>query len=157
MRSRETLIRLQRFQVDEKRRAVSEIEAMIADFERKIAELDQQISIEQERSGITDVKHFAYPMFAKAAGDRKEKLLQSVSGLKEQHGKAQDALAEEFGELMTSGSMAIARAMHSRCCWPPDRAVPEVWSRSLTSAHRPARCRLRVTIASRSAAECARP
>ncbi len=99
MRSRETLIRLQRFQVDEKRRAVGEIEVMIADFERKIAELDQQISVEQERSGITDVKHFAYPMFAKAAGDRKEKLLESIDGLKAQLVKAQDDLAEEFGEL----------------------------------------------------------
>jgi len=99
MRSRETLIRLQRFQVDEKRRAVGELEVMIADFERKIAELDQQISVEQERSGITDVKHFAYPMFAKAAGDRKEKLLESIDGLKAQLVKAQDDLAEEFGEL----------------------------------------------------------
>jgi len=99
MRSRETLIRLQRFQVDEKRRAVGEIEVMIADFERKITELDQQISVEQERSGITDVKHFAYPMFAKAAGDRKVKLLESIDGLKEQLVKAQDDLAEEFGEL----------------------------------------------------------
>ncbi len=99
MRSRETLIRLQRFQVDEKRRAVGEIEVMIADFERKIAELDQQISVEQERAGITDVKHFAYPMFAKAAGDRKVKLLESIDGLKEQLVKAQDDLAEEFGEL----------------------------------------------------------
>lgn len=99
MRSRETLIRLQRFQVDEKRRAVGEIEVMIADFERKIAELDQQISVEQERSGITDVKHFAYPMFAKAAGDRKVKLLESIDGLKAQLVKAQDDLAEEFGEL----------------------------------------------------------
>ena len=99
MRSRETLIRLQRFQVDEKRRAVGEIEVMIADFGRKITELDQQISVEQERSGITDVKHFAYPMFAKAAGDRKVKLLESIDGLKEQLVKAQDDLAEEFGEL----------------------------------------------------------
>ena len=34
---------------------------------------------------------------------------------------------------MTSGSTAIARAMHSRCCWPPDRPVPGLWSRrSLT-------------------------
>ncbi len=99
MRSRETLIRLQRFQVDEKRRAVGEIEVMIADFERKIAELDQQISVEQERSGITDVKHFAYPMFAKAAGDRKVKLLESIDGLTAQLVKAQDDLAEEFGEL----------------------------------------------------------
>src|SRR3989304_1946615 len=25
----------------------------------------------------------------------------------------------------TRGSVAIARAMHRRCCWPPGRAAPE--------------------------------
>ncbi len=40
---------------------------------------------------------------------------------------------------MTSGSTAIARAMHRRCCWPPDNAVPLSLRRSLTSSHRPAR------------------
>ena len=35
----------------------------------------------------------------------------------------------------------MARAMHSRCCWPPERAVPLSWSRSLTSSQRPARFR----------------
>ena len=34
---------------------------------------------------------------------------------------------------ITSGLTAIARAMHSRCCWPPDRLMPGVSSRSLTS------------------------
>ena len=34
MKSRETLIRLKKFQVDEKRRKVAQIEAMIAEFER---------------------------------------------------------------------------------------------------------------------------
>ena len=33
----------------------------------------------------------------------------------------------------------MARAMHSRCCCPPDSAVPLSWRRSLTSSHRPAR------------------
>jgi flagellar FliJ protein len=38
MKSRsESLIRLRRFQVDEKRRQVAQIEAMIADFERMAA------------------------------------------------------------------------------------------------------------------------
>ena len=35
----------------------------------------------------------------------------------------------------TSGSFASARAMQSRCCWPPDRPVPGVCNRSLTSSH----------------------
>ena len=34
MKSRETLIRLKKFQVDEKRRKVAQIEGMIAEFER---------------------------------------------------------------------------------------------------------------------------
>ena len=36
MKSRETLIRLKKFQVDEKRRKVAQIESMIADFDRMI-------------------------------------------------------------------------------------------------------------------------
>ena len=36
MKSRDTLIRLKRFQVDEKRRKVSQIEAMIRSEERRV-------------------------------------------------------------------------------------------------------------------------
>ena len=39
----------------------------------------------------------------------------------------------------TSGRVAMARAMQSRCCWPPERPVPGSCSRSLTSFQRPAR------------------
>ena len=47
---------------------------------------------------------------------------------------------------ITSGLTAMARAMHRRCCWPPDRPVPGLCSRSFTSFHRPAFCRLDSTI-----------
>ena len=36
----------------------------------------------------------------------------------------------------TSGCTAIARAMHRRCCWPPERPEPGFSSRSLTSFQR---------------------
>ena len=36
----------------------------------------------------------------------------------------------------TSGSTAIARAMQSRCCWPPERPEPGLSRRSLTSSQR---------------------
>ena len=80
MKSRsESLIRLKKFQVDEKRRQVAQIEMMVADFERMAAELDQQIEIEQQKTGISDVAHFAYSTFAKAAIARRDNLLASAA------------------------------------------------------------------------------
>lgn len=99
MKSRDSLIRLKQFQVDEKRRQLSAIELMIADFKRMATELDLQIKSEQERSGISDVSHFAYPTFAKAAMLRRDNLLQSAADLSGQLESAQDALAEAVEEL----------------------------------------------------------
>src|SRR5260370_763459 len=74
MKSRETLIRLKKFQVDEKRRRVAQIEGMIADFQRMSVDLEREIQSEQERAGINDPAHFAYPTYAKAAIQRREKI-----------------------------------------------------------------------------------
>ena len=49
MKSRDALIRLKRFEVEEKRRKVAEIESMIGEFGQMAADLDRQIAIEQER------------------------------------------------------------------------------------------------------------
>jgi flagellar protein FliJ len=95
----ESLIRLKKFQVDEKRRQVSQIEMMVADFERMAGELDQQIEIEQAKTGISDVAHFAYSTFAKAALARRDNLLASASDMREKLETAQDALAEAIEEL----------------------------------------------------------
>ncbi len=100
MKSRnESLIRLKKFQVDEKRRQVTQIEMMIADFERMAAELDQQIDIEHTKTGISDVAHFAYSTFAKAAIGRRDNLLASANDMKGKLEAAQDALAEAVGDL----------------------------------------------------------
>jgi flagellar FliJ protein len=100
MKSRaESLIRLKKFQVDEKRRQVAQIEAMIADFERMASELDQQIEIEQQKTGISDVAHFAYSTFAKAALTRRDNLLASAGDMKNTLESAQDALAEAVEDL----------------------------------------------------------
>ncbi len=99
MKSRESLIRLKRFQVDEKRRQASDIESMITDFQRMSSDLDLQIQAEQERTGIDDVTHFAYPTFAKAAMKRRDNLIASIDDLNVQLESAQDELAEAFEEL----------------------------------------------------------
>ena len=99
MKSRETLIRLKKFQVDEKRRKVAQIEAMIAEFERIASDLDREIKTEQERAGIHDPAHFAYPTYAKAAMTRRENLKRSADELKTQLDEAQAMLGEAFEEL----------------------------------------------------------
>ena len=99
MKSRDTLIRLKRFHVDEKRRRVAQIEAMIAEFQRMAADLDREILAEQQRAGIHDVAHFAYPTYAKAAAARRDNLVRSAEEMRGQLAEAQDALAEAFEEL----------------------------------------------------------
>lgn len=99
MKSRDTLIRLKRFHVDEKRRQVAQIEAMIADFERMAADLDREIAAEQARAGIDDPGHFAYPTYAKAAMQRRDNLQRSADELKAQLENARAALGEAFEEL----------------------------------------------------------
>lgn len=100
MKSRsESLIRLKKFQVDEKRRQVTQIEMMIADFERMASELDQQIEIEHQKTGISDIAHFAYSTFAKAAIGRRDNLLDSAKDMRVRLEAAQDALAEALEDL----------------------------------------------------------
>jgi flagellar export protein FliJ len=99
MKSRETLIRLKKFHVDEKRRRVVQIETMVADFERMAADLDREIQAEQDKAGIHDPAHYAYPTYAKAAVTRRDNLRHSADELKEQLADAKDALADAFEEL----------------------------------------------------------
>ena len=99
MKSRDTLIRLKKFQVDERRRKVAQIETMIAEFERMAGDLDREIKTEQDRAGINDPAHFAYPTYAKAAMQRKENLKRSADELKVQRDDAKATLGEAFEEL----------------------------------------------------------
>ena len=99
MKSRDTLIRLKKFQVDERRRKVAQIEVMIAEFERMCGDLDREIRTEQDRAGIQDPSHFAYPTYAKAAATRRENLKRSADELKVQLDDAKAALGEAFEEL----------------------------------------------------------
>lgn len=99
MKSRETLIRLKKFQVDEKRRKVAQIETMMAEFDRIATELDREIKLEQDRAGIHDPAHFAYPTYAKAAMGRRENLKRSSDDLKAQLDDAKAMLGEAFEEL----------------------------------------------------------
>lgn len=101
MKSRASLIRSKRFKVEEKRRQVAQIESMIAEFERMAQDLNDQVAAEQERSGIHDSRHFAYPTFAKAAIQRRDNLIASTKELRERRRIAEserDGAVEELAK-----------------------------------------------------------
>jgi flagellar FliJ protein len=99
MKSRYALLRSKRFDVDEKSRRVAEIDYMISDFKRMAEELDRQIAIEQERAGVSDVNHYAYPTFAKSAILRRNNLIASVAELEAKLTAARVYEADSFEEL----------------------------------------------------------
>ena len=105
MKSRDTLIRLKRFQVEEKRRRVRQIETMVAEFTRMAADLDREIADEEKRAGISDPHHFAYPTYARAAIARRDNLKSSIGELAIQIEEAKAAQGIAQAELQKYKSL----------------------------------------------------
>jgi flagellar export protein FliJ len=99
MKTRDNHVRLKQFQVNEKRRQMLQLDMMIAEFDRMANELELQIAAEEKKAGITDISHFAYPTFAKAARLRRDNLKNSQNDLLQQRAAAESILAEAEAEL----------------------------------------------------------
>jgi flagellar FliJ protein len=78
----ERLRRSREFEFNQSRLRASQIETMIAQFDRICADLGQQIDAEETRARISDPAHFAYPTYAKAARERRAKLQRSADALR---------------------------------------------------------------------------
>lgn len=111
MKPRSGIIQLKTFHVQERRRRVSQIEAMIADFQRLADGLEKEIVQEEQRSGISDVNHFAYPTYAKAAAQRRDNLLQSAEDLKAQLNEALADLDDALTELRRAEALDDRESM----------------------------------------------
>ena len=105
MKSRDSLVRLKEFQVNEKRRQLQQLQMMMAEFERMAKELEHQIGLEEKKSGITDPTHFAYPTFAKAARQRADNLQVSIRELKTQQEAAELAGEEAQAEFARAAAL----------------------------------------------------
>lgn len=108
MKSRDTLVRLKRFQVEEKRRRLTQIEMMIAEFNRMAAELEREIATEEQKSGVKDTTHYAYSTYARAARTRRENLLHSADELKGQLEEAR-VLFDHANEELTKAQVLEGR------------------------------------------------
>jgi hypothetical protein len=99
MKSRDAQIRMKRFQIDDRKRQVGQIETMIEEFGRMVSDLDIEIAAEHRRTGIEDEKHFAYSTFARAARQRRSNLQRSITDLGEQLEAARAQLDLAVAEL----------------------------------------------------------
>ncbi len=108
MKSRDTLVRLKRFQAEEKRRRVMQLNTMIAEFTRMSTELEREIATEEQRANISDPTHFAYPTYARAARTRRENILASLAELRGQVEEV-EALYKEASEELAKVQTQEAR------------------------------------------------
>jgi hypothetical protein len=102
MKSREMAMRVKRHEVEEKSRKVEDLERIIREFDQMAADLERQIQLEEDRTGVRDRGHFSYSTFAKAAAQRRDNLRQSTEGLREKLAAAvreRDDTMEQFSRV----------------------------------------------------------
>ena len=85
MRSRDSLLRLNRFKVEDCRRQVSDMDMMINDLMRKHDDLDNHVKFEEQRTGVSDPANVNYSMAAKSVRGRRDNILATVAELRDQH------------------------------------------------------------------------
>jgi 3,4-dihydroxy-2-butanone 4-phosphate synthase len=71
---------------------VADTERMIAEYDRKATELEKAIRAEEDRAGIRDPAHVAYPAAAKEKIARRDSLLSASAALKRRLADAKGAL-----------------------------------------------------------------
>ena len=123
MKSRDSLIRLKRFHVEERRRRLAQIEAMIGEFARMAADLDREIALEEQRAGISDTSHFAYPTYARAARTRRDNLLHSSGELRDQLEEARALMDEALADLAKITSLEGREKAAERAHEVPDHSA----------------------------------
>src|SRR5215470_14443498 len=125
MKTRDAVLRSKRFNVEEKRRQVAQIDLTVAEFERIAKDLEEQIKAEQDKSGIHDVNHFAYPTFAKAAVQRRDNLLASAKELAGQRAAAQAELEAATADLKKLEAIVERDVAHEKQADKTENSTPQ--------------------------------
>jgi chromosome segregation ATPase len=99
MRSRDSLLRLSKFRVEDWRRQVSDTDMMIQDLMRKHDDLDAHVKFEEQRTGVSDPNNVNYSMAAKSVRGRRDNILRTVAELRDQHETMKEKLREAEADL----------------------------------------------------------
>ncbi len=110
MSTLDSLIRINRWQLDEKRRHLADLEALAARLREEQRRLDDEERREQAAATASPEGAFAYAGYAQALVERRRKLMQSLAEVAQQITAAREALAEAFQEMKRYEITAASRA-----------------------------------------------
>ncbi len=99
MNRTDTLLRLKRFRVDEMKRRIAAIDAMKADLEKKLSDLDDNVAREKQRAGDSDIGRLAFPSFLRSIESRRENLRNTLKEIEREYASAQLDLTNAFQDL----------------------------------------------------------
>ena len=99
MNRTDTLLRLKRVRVDRMKRRMTAIEAIKADMDKKLSELDDNVAREKQRAGDSDIGRLAFPSLLKSIASRRENLRTTLRDIEKEYAAAQLDLTNAFQDL----------------------------------------------------------
>lgn len=99
MKGIESLIKIHAFELDEKRRALKQIEEFRQSIEISITQLATRVAEEQAAARASDEGAYAYGPFARSVIQRRGALQESLASVTAQAEEARDAVARAFETL----------------------------------------------------------
>jgi flagellar export protein FliJ len=99
MKRADSLLRLRRFRVDEMKRQLGTLASMKLDGERKLADLEDSVVRERQRSGDSDISRLAFPSFLRSIEVRRENLRATLKEIEREHAISQAELNVAFQDL----------------------------------------------------------
>jgi flagellar FliJ protein len=99
VRGLDSIIRVQRWRLDEKRRALRDLQKLEEEMHRALADLESELGREQGAAAGTAEAGMTYGGYAQSVIDRRNRLHESLDKVTRQIADATDALARAFEEL----------------------------------------------------------
>ena len=99
MKRRDTLMRLKRFRVDELKRRMGTLDAMRADLDRKLADLEASVERERQRANDSDIGRLAFPSFLRSIESRRENLRNTLKEIDREREQCQGELSAAYQDL----------------------------------------------------------
>lgn len=99
MKRRNSLMRIKRFRVDEFKRQLATLDAMRADLERKLSDLEESVARERHRANDSDIGRLAFPSFLRSIDSRRENLRNTLSEIERERAQCQTDLTGAFQDL----------------------------------------------------------
>jgi flagellar FliJ protein len=112
MNRTDTLLRLKRFHFDEMKRRTAAIDAMRANLERELVNLDNNVARGKQRAGDNDIGRLALPSVLRSIEARRENLLTTLKEIEREHATAQLDLSNALQDLRSLEVAAKQLAVH---------------------------------------------